>query len=538
MTFKCEMCKETFDSGREHFSVINEPFCICNECAEKIFEAYQVVGQEMYLYRKDMDEFVGERIEESLLNSEDKEFARKILHAYATDDMDDKESKNIRQLVDLLVFGMNPTDIKKAAEERLGLLDFPSEEKSKFDKLIQSYTVGLSKNVLLNQIVDMIAGYEDGYNKSYEDDDDFEDDDDDFDEDEDDDEVGDKDLVKDAKLQEESDRKNHIRNIASMIGTVKEFIKGQDEGVVQIGRLLFRHCMRMIHNQNHPDDPIVQKENFLIVGPTGVGKTATIEEFCRLLKLPVVSIDMTSITKAGYVGADVSEYFLQLKKKAGGNQAMAEIGIVILDEGDKNMNNGVARHDDPGGTAVMFEMLRKVEGCDVALGHGNFINTKNMLFICVGTFEEAYKKRKERITGKKQLGFGAGQSEKPLDRNSRFIAEDLEKSGAPREWIGRFPNIVEYKALGHDELVDILLNSSKSPFVQNKKYLKFAYGVDVDLLPEGVEQIVEKTIKYGIGARGLVRVVSEMIEEVETKLILEQDRSYSKIIIGENVTIE
>lgn len=509
MTVYCDICEKHFVETKEHFLVMHNPVKICSECLKIFYEDYQHMLYDKHIGRDMMMQEIGAEIEESDLNFADKKFMREILNVYASDNPKDEHNMKVRRLVDTLVYGANPEELTKMAISQIDE-SFSDEEKKKYMRLIEEYLSPEPENPELLDLTDRIAGYseesdEDKHNCGCDCDDEAP-------------------LV----INWSDDKLSELKKIdmKSLISRVLKFIKGQDEGVIQIGRLIYRHLMRCLYNESHPDSPLTIKENFIVVGPTGVGKTATIEEYCKLLGLPCVIVDMTAQTKAGYVGANIEDSFKQLLKMADNNLKLAQKGIMILDEGDKNLNNSQSRHDDPGGTSVMFEMLKKIEGCDIPLERGVIFSSKDVLFICMGTFTRVYEARQKRKVGAKVVGFRAEpKSEAPQQIDlGRFIADDFVKSGTPQEWVGRFPAIVEYKALKKEELLDILRNSSKSAFVQNKKLLEFTYGVNLKLTPEGENAIVEKALEYNVGARGLNRVITELLENIEAKLIMESEK--------------
>jgi len=541
MSEKCRICGKTIAMTRKHFPVITEPIIICNFCVEDIFANYQEVSREKYIVGKDVCEQIERIIERSELNREDKALMREVLQAYSTSDETDQHSREVRELINTLVFGAEESDIKRIAIEHLvASQHFSSEEQKKFSRLIEEATVKFPKNLEMLEVMDVIAGYEemeaylDGENDEEYYDDEYDEEDEERDEEYDEVNAAAEEQSKSRTSTVESPRISAI----SAIPKVLEDIKGQDDGVIQIGRLIYRHMMRATYNSQHPEDQLTLKENFIVVGPTGVGKTATIEAYCKAVGLPYVIVDMTSVTKVGWKGDDISEYFEKLIKAANGNMQLAEMGMIIMDEGDKNMKKSRDAGEDPGGQSLMLEMLKKIEGSDVSLGRGRFFNTRNVLFVCIGTYTDVYEARKERLSEKKRLGFGSTDV-KPVIRQEtpEFTGDDFKKSGILGEWIGRFPVIVEFKALTSKEYPIILRKSKKSAFLQNQKLMKFAYGVELILTPEGENKIVEKTVKYDIGARGLNRAIAELLKEIEMKLIMNEEKC-KRIIIGETIMYE
>lgn len=521
MPFECDICGTEYRLSREHFPVITMPITICNCCTEKIWGTYLTINKDAQNFRKDMWHEVSKYIHSSKLDCKKKSVMMGILKAYSTDDNEDKHSSEVRAVMSSMFFEDHD---KQVLKDWIAMGDFPEDEKSDFNMLLESE----------DKEVDIIMSMIDSYDMA---EDNYENDGgDEYCEENDDESDDESKVVQIGKAKKDKVTERKI-NLSELIPEVLKVIKCQDEGVIQIGNLIYRHLMRVVYNISHPDDPITTKQNFLLIGPTGVGKTATIHEYCKLLGLPCVEVDMTAVTKAGYIGDNITDAFGRLVSMAGGDMGLAQRGIMILDEGDKNSGGDDGNSKDPGGRSVMIEMLKKLEGCDVSLGRGTVFNTSELLFICIGTFEEAYKARSERLAGKKRVGFGS-LSEETSSQSGRFIAEDIIKGGAPAEWIGRFPCIVEFKKLTDEGYATVLTDSKKSVFLENKKLMEFAYGgLELTMTPEGVRKIAKQAVKYDVGVRGLNRIITELLEEVEGKLIMGRE-SYRKVVIGEMVTYE
>lgn len=520
MEFTCDLCGKTYVFNKEHFFVTSEPIKICNKCAEVIWSAYMEVIRHIRESRGAMRETVEERLNELSFSEADKTFMKKILDAFCTEDYEDIHSSEIRGFIETLFFDEDEPD-EALLKQWLDSGSFSEEECKYFSAWLESD----DPNVL--EIMSIIDGYSlstEGYEMEYGV---FEEGDANQEEQ----------SVGDGNNEVVENVKTRNINIAEIISEVLKVIKCQDYGVVQIGRLIYRHLLRLVYNNANPEDKIHDKQNFIVIGPTGVGKTATIREYCKLLGLPCVEMDMTGITKAGYIGENITDSFAQLVSMADGDINLAQRGIMILDEGDKNAGGSDGDGKDPGGRAVMIEMLKKLEGTDVPIGKGKTINTTDILFICIGTFEGAYEQRRNRLEGKKRMGFGGSQTDKEIPIK-RFLTEDLVKGGAPAEWVGRFPCIVEFNKLTAPEYIKILRESSRSVLLQNQKLLKFGYGgLELIMTPEGEQKIAELAVKYDVGVRGLNRIMAEFLEDVEGKLITSEG-VYSKVVIGETVTYE
>lgn len=337
-------------------------------------------------------------------------------------------------------------------------------------------------------------------------------------------------------LEENEYQKDFKSEFKQIIAEVESFVKGQDNAVEEIGRVIFHNQQCARYNDEHmfSGGNYISKENILLVGPTGTGKTATVTKYCELLKIPYVIADMTSYTQAGYIGGNIEDIFRRLLKNADNNLSLAQKGIVIMDEGDKNASNDRETGVDVGGKGVLDSMLKKIEGCEIDLGKGIIFNSTDTTFIASGVYPDLYDIRKDRVTGKKAIGFGV--SETKVTDLGEFIAEDFVKHGFPQEYIGRFSAIVELNRLSDDIYLDILRNAKGSAFKQYKDLFKYAYGIELSITPEGEASIIEKAKHYNVGARGLHRALAKLLSSTE-RMIIMTDEEYTQVIIEENCSI-
>lgn len=328
------------------------------------------------------------------------------------------------------------------------------------------------------------------------------------------------------------DRREKFRNI---VNEVKAYIRGQDEAVEAIGCLFFHNDQCVEYNQSRFTGAKISKENMILVGPTGTGKTATITEYCRLLGLPYVIADMTAYTQAGFVGGNVEDIFQRLIKAADGDIDLAQRGIVIMDESDKNEAKTGESTIDVGGKGLIDSLLKKIEGTEIDLGKGKIFNSTNTTFIAMGVYPRLYDIRKERILGKRSIGFSTSvESDRDL---GEFIAADFVKHGFTDEYVARFSNIVELKTLSDAEYLDILRNSKNSVYKQYKALFEYSFGIELIITPDGELSIIEMAKTYNTGARGLNRSVSKILKDVEKRIML-GNIEVQKIIIDKGCEIK
>lgn len=280
------------------------------------------------------------------------------------------------------------------------------------------------------------------------------------------------------------------------------------------------------------------KQNVLILGPTGVGKTYMIRKVAELIGVPFVKADATRFSETGYVGANVDDLVRDLVQQANGDIYKAQHGIVYLDEADKLASPTSRNGRDVTGRGVQFGLLRLMEETDVDLRSGNdmqsqiqammdfqkgktdrsVVNTANILFIVSGAFtgmEDIIKKRLHSSA----LGFGAPtKSQKATDQYfDQVTTEDLIDFGFEPEFVGRLPIRVACKHLAPEDLYDILKESHGSVI---KQYISAfeAYGIDIKFTDEALQEIARLAHVQKTGARALMTVCEKVLRSFKYEL--------------------
>jgi ATP-dependent Clp protease ATP-binding subunit ClpX len=301
-----------------------------------------------------------------------------------------------------------------------------------------------------------------------------------------------------------------------------QYVIGQERAKKIISVAVYNHYKRLMQKPDSEDIEI-EKSNIILVGETGTGKTLLARTVAKMLHVPFTIVDATVLTEAGYVGEDIESLLTRLLQNADYDVKAAERGIVFIDELDKIARKGdnpsITR--DVSGEGVQQGLLKLLEGSIVNVPPQGGrkhpeqkmipVDTKNILFICGGAFEGIEKKIANRLNTK-VVGYGASQSRERIDNDNllQYIApQDLRAYGLIPEIIGRLPVLTHLNPLDRDALRAIL-SEPKNAIV--KQYVKLFKMDDIDLVftDEVLEYIVDKSIEYKLGARGL-RSICEAI---------------------------
>lgn len=293
------------------------------------------------------------------------------------------------------------------------------------------------------------------------------------------------------------------------------FVVGQKHAKKVLSVAIYNHNKRL-----HDETGLIKKSNILIAGPSGCGKTLLARTLAKILDVPFVIADATSLTEAGYVGDDVEICIQQLIAAADGDIDWAQKGIVYIDEIDKIARTGENRSitRDVSGQGVQESLLKLIEGCTVSVpvsdrrkhpqGNNVQFDTSNVLFICGGAFEGLFDTEQ-----KTAVGFNTEQKKIEDDEkkvNEKLTSEALKKYGIMPELIGRLHVKCALTALTENDLVRVL-TEPEDAITKEYQMLFKQDGVNLIYEEEALHEIAKLAIEKKTGARGLRSILENVM---------------------------
>ncbi|MFW5908056.1 MAG: AAA family ATPase [Desulfosalsimonas sp.] len=339
---------------------------------------------------------------------------------------------------------------------------------------------------------------------------------------------------------------NHTVNFdlkpQELIGYLDQYVIRQDQAKQILATKICTHFNRIQHQEQTGSNDAFEgriKNNIIMIGPTGVGKTYMIKLIAKKIGVPFVKADATKFSETGYVGGDVEDMVRDLVRESDNDIELAQYGIVYIDEIDKIAASKNHYGTDVSRSGVQRALLKPMEETEVEMKAQNdpismiqeveqfrktgkrekrSINTKNILFIVSGAFSELPEIIRERTTDK-SIGFGAkiGDNRDESGTLQHVKAEDLVEYGFESEFIGRLPVRSVFERLSKQDLFEILKNPN-NPIILSKRLDFATYGIDIQFSDEALDLLAQWAYNENTGARGLVSVIEQALIPFETRL--------------------
>ena len=353
-------------------------------------------------------------------------------------------------------------------------------------------------------------------------------------------------ILKSAQEELSEDNISNMPKPVDIKNYLDKYIVSQENAKTKTAVAIYNHLKQIQYNEklDSKKEPLDSTHNF-VIGPTGCGKTAIFKAVAKLLEVPFVTVDCSSLSSTGYVGADVTDSLVMALREADGDLRIAERAIIFMDEFDKIARKSgeyISASKDVSGEAVQQGLLKILEGADIEVPVAGkrsvntetiTMNTSNMLFILNGSFEGLDKVIASRVN-KKKIGIGEEKKDYTTDDYLNLVTpQDLVSYGILPEIVGRAPSIIVLNSLTEEELIDILTKPKNAVVKQFAELFKMD-GIKLTFRKDILKYIANLAMKRKTNARGLRGQLDQLLNPLMYNMPNRDD--VKEIIITDSLT--